>query len=340
MSAYNLTKNAMPFWMMNDADMELSPNPKWSDFANKDLSDQDRLALIRLRAVNNCSSHPPSWKVENEPTQKCNEIAMAKPELQIRHATCEGVATSDPTTDRALRSSYGCNMYSDKGIIFPEYKHCLTKDGIAKNYDCQLACHMYPNQKGCETVASMTLAQRKKNYEDTQKGIISERACKIGQLEFSRYDDIATGRYLNTDIDCKVNALIHPEVKLRQKKCKQQPTKPNCSMYYTYSNKTQKLYPEYANCVLPGADARPECQTACFADPTQKGCENVKQITVPGTVLVYDRPNNTVRVKFTSPDKKVRTATIGVAGVYGVNQPIIVVLSAKAPYMVAGVKRM
>lgn len=346
MKVYN--KKQLPSWMMmndppgkhwmtsGDVDMELSPNPKWADFANKDLSDMDRIKLRQLRTK---CSYAPYWKGEVESVFKCNETAMTKPELQTRHATCEGIAdASSAFTSRSY--DYGCNMYNNKGIIFPEYKHCLTKDGLAKNYDCQLACYVYPNQKGCETVASMTLAQRKKEFEDKKKGIYAEQACKTGQLEYSREDDFATGLYTNKDLDCKLNALIRPELKLRQKKCKQQPTQQNCSMYYTNPNKTQTLYPEYTNCTKPGADMRPECQFACFANPGQKGCELVKQISVPGTVLVYDRPNNTVRVKFTTPDKKIRTATMGVAGVYSVNQPISVVISAKSPYTVAGVKRL
>lgn len=335
MSAYHLTKNAMPFWMMmNDVDMELSPNPKWADFANKDLSDMDRIKLLQMKTK--CELQP-TWDIES--VYKCNETAMTKPELQVRHAACEYASKRVSAFDMRKKGYTVCNMYNNNGVIFPEYKHCLTKDGLAKNYDCQLACYVYPNQKGCESVAGMTTAQRQKAFKDKKDGIYAEQACKTGQLEYSIRDDFGAGLYTNMDHDCKLNALIRPELKLRQKKCKQQPTQQNCSMYYTNPNKTQTLYPEYANCTKPGADMRPECQFACFANPTQKGCELVKQISVPGTVLVYDRPNNTVRVKFTDPDKKVRTATMGVAGVYGVNQPVSVVISAKSPYTVAGVKR-
>ncbi len=350
---YTPSKKQLPSWMMmndvtsqhwmtsGDIDMEVSKKIGWLDFTNPNLTRQEREYLDDTRM--NCYSYA-SWRPEVESTYKCNETAMTKPEIKVKHATCERAAYASGRFGGAnKRLPHACDMYSAiDGKIFPEYKHCLTKDGLKNNYDCQLACYMYPTQKGCESVANMTDAQRDKAIEDKKDAIFSEDACKAGQLKYYRgiLPDTYEGKLYQRDSGCMQNALIHPELKVRQRKCKETPDTRNCNMYYTNKNGTKTLYPEYANCMNPGADARPECQAACFGNPGQKGCEFVKQITVPGSVLVYDQPTNTVRVKFTTPDKKVRTATKGITGIYKVNQPVAVVIAAKAPYTAVGVKKM
>jgi hypothetical protein len=348
---YTPSKKQLPSWMMMndvtskhwmtsaDIDMEVSKKIGWLDFTNPNVTVEERGELDRTRTK--CTPQS-NWNPSNESINKCNETAMTKSEIKVKHAACEFAAdsTSRFAPNKKNRLPHACDMYSAfDGKIFPEYKHCLTKDGLKNNYDCQLACYMYPTQKGCESVANMTETQRNKEIEDKKDAMLSEDACKAGQLEYSRGNNVSKGDLYLRDFDCMQNALIHPELKARQRKCKETPNARNCRMYYTNKNGTKTLYPEYANCVKPGADARSECQFACFVDPTQKGCELVKQITVPGTVLVYDRDNNTVRAKFTTPDKRVMTTTKSIAGIYKVNQPVSVVIAAKAPYTAVGVKR-
>ena len=174
MSVFTPTKMPVPSWMkMNDVLIAYETRMDDAENAIEEYTQEQKDESL----VRNCSFTSTSWRGRDYTRKRpneCNDTAMQKPELKLRHTACKKL--SGPSYKLVTKMTYGtfapCDMYdSPGGTIFPEYAYCLKPGGMQYT-DCQLACYAFPDQPGCEAIKSMNLSefQRRKIISSLKSG--------------------------------------------------------------------------------------------------------------------------------------------------------------------------
>jgi hypothetical protein len=179
MNVYN--KKQLPSWMM----MNDQTSKHWMTSGDVDMEMSEREIQT---AIKECPRKPQKWdgpllnpdlpRIATMP-KPCNDLAMKKPELRLKHQACE----INGFNLAGMKVS-GCDMYnylppdvvtpSRKPVpktILPEYAHCLQPGGM-KYTDCQMACYAYPEQGGvCETLTKgLSQTQRRLLFQALKSG--------------------------------------------------------------------------------------------------------------------------------------------------------------------------